>query len=179
LDTSLYTNYPNEDPAGCVASSTVTCKKSPGMYKNMASIQWYGTTCAAWDQMPATPWYSYCPANSEWCNYDFNWCQEPWCYVSSSCSSRVATSVFKGQTAVAYYSYATCLNTPDCYSNIAWEASPKNIPTGCPFDSQDNKWQTSKLCPAWLAKPTTQTSHARVAACAGFAMTLALATSFI
>jgi hypothetical protein len=178
LDASVYTNYPDEKPAGCVADSTVTCTRSPGMYANMASIKWYGTTCAAWDQMPGTPWFSSCPANSEWCNYDFNWCQQPWCYVSSSCNSMVATSVFEGQTVIAQYSYATCLNTPNCYTNISGVAAPTNIPSGCPFDAKDNFWQTAKLCPAWLDKPV-QSNHARVAAFTGFAMIVVLATSLI
>jgi len=171
LDTALYTNYPSEKPPGCQSNTAVTCTKTPGMYKNMASIKYYGTTCAAWDQMPGTPWYSSCPANSDWCHYDYNWCQQPWCYTSSNCASRVATSVFAGST-TAYYSYDTCLNTPDCYSLVAWNATP-SPPAACPFDYSDNKWQTAKMCAAWT-QPTS--SQARVATFAGVALTLALAT---
>jgi len=177
LPTSLYNNYPSKDPATCDTAVTDTtnakhCKKYPGMYKTMASIDAYGTTCAAWDQMPGTPWYSYCPATSDWCHYDYNWCQQPWCYVDANCGSKVATSVFKGST-VAFYSYDTCLNTPDCYSHIAWNKTP-SPPAACPFDYTDNKWQTPKMCALWTGQKKTS-SHARVAAFAGFALTFALA----
>jgi len=171
LDPTLYTNYPNEDPTGCVANASVTCTKNPGMYKTMASIKFYGTTCAAWDQMPGTPWYSYCPANSDWCHYDYNWCQQPWCYVDKACTSKVATSVFKGST-VAFYSYDTCLDTPDCYSKIAWNATP-SPPAACPFDYSDNKWQTSKTCATWTGAKVQTSSQGRVATFAGVSFTLA------
>jgi len=173
LSSTFYMNHPSEDPAGCQANNAVTCKKTPGMYKNFAAIKYYGTTCAAWDQMPGTPWYKDCPANSDWCHYDFNWCQQPWCYVNNNCASRVATSVFKGST-VAFYSYDTCLDTPNCYSDIAWKKNP-SPPAACPFDYSDNKWHTAKTCTFWTGKAPVA-SHGCVAAFAGFAMALASAT---
>jgi len=122
---------------------------SPGKYKNYANIAIYGTTCAAWDQSPGTPWYSYCPSGSDWCAYDKNWCQIPWCYVDSSCTTKVASSVFKGSTA-AYYSYDTCLSSPDCYSNSG--STVRNLlPSSCPFDKNDNKWYTAKVCASFTA----------------------------
>jgi len=130
LPSSLYTNYPSD---------------KPGKYKDLTAISVYGTTCAAWDQSPDTPWYSYCPSGAEWCDYGKNWCQEPWCYVSSSCSSKVASSVFKGST-TAYYSYDTCRSTPDCYTNSASKDNYAKLPATCPFDRYDNTWYTDKVC---------------------------------
>jgi len=66
--------------------------------------------------------------------------------VSASCATGVATSVFKGSS-VAFYSYDTCLTTPNCYTAIAWNATPFP-PTKCPFDSSDNSWHTAKKCPS-------------------------------
>jgi len=140
LDEKIYTKYPEASDDG---------KKTPGMYKDFASIKQYGTTCAAWDQVKGTPWESFCPSDADWCNKDFNWCQQPWCYVSKDCETAVASSVFKGSD-VAFYSYDTCLNTPDCYSGIAWEDKPKTV-EGCPFDQSDNGWYTAKTCKAWSA----------------------------
>jgi len=173
LNANFYMNYPNEDPSGCQANAGVTCKKTPGMYKTKSAIKYYGTTCAAWDQMPGTPWYGSCPAGSDWCHYDYNWCQQPWCYVNSACTTRVATSVFKGST-IAFYSYDTCLGTPNCYTNVASEEFP-SPPAACPFDYSDNKWYTAKTCTYWTGQAPTQSSYARTAQLAGGAMTLMLA----
>jgi len=169
----LYLNWPELDPAGCTpttpgcdkdatncvdgtgttAGQNGACKKWPGMYSGQAAIGLYGTTCAAWDQAPGTPWYSYCPANSQWCSYDWNWCQQPWCYVNGTCASGVASSVYKGSP-VAFYSYDTCLSAPDCYTNVAWETSP-TPPQACPFDQTDNNWWTALTCSDWVAATTT------------------------
>jgi len=129
LPADLYNNYPTSDP---------------GKYNTSAQIELYGTACAAWDQSPDTPWYSYCPKGADWCSYDYNWCQAPWCYVNSSCSTKVASSVFKGSQ-TAFYSYNTCLSTPDCYTNSGKD-NRKDLPKACPFDSSDNSWSTAKNC---------------------------------
>ena len=77
LPSDLYTNYPTSNP---------------GEYAGLTQIHLYGTTCAAWDQSPETPWFSSCPSGADWCSYDHNWCQAPWCYVSDSCSTGVGPS---------------------------------------------------------------------------------------
>jgi len=154
LSADIYNNYPEKDPAGCEGDS---CTKSPGMYASLDSIKYYGSTCGAWDQMPATPWHSYCPASSDWCNPDYNWCQQPWCYVDAKCATGVTSSVFKGSP-VAFYSYNTCLNSPDCYTNVAWNDDfGTNAPAECPFDASDNNWYTAKLCPNGFTSPASAT----------------------
>ena len=111
----------------------------PGKYANLTHISVYGTTCAAWDQMPSTPWAPYCPRDADWCRSEFNFCQLPFCYVTEACDSRVPSSLFQGSSTAAYYSYDTCLSTPDC----------KTMPfdDACPFDSADTGWATAQECP--------------------------------
>jgi len=158
LTSAVYDNWPQKQPAACMNSTD--CTDYPGKYAGMAAIKQYGTTCGAWDQIPGTPWYSYCPAGSEWCHYDWNWCQQPWCYVNETCSSGVASSVFSGSD-VAFYSYSTCINTPDCYTGIPWNYTPgwPIPPSECPFDSSDNNWHTAQQCPnGWITTTTTSTS---------------------
>lgn len=133
LASATYTDYPTDDP---------------GKYKNLSNIKSYGTICAAWDQVPETPWVSYCPADSDWCHQDYNWCIEPWCYVGDSCSSKLPTQVFNGSS-VTFYSYDTCLSTPDCYTGLAWENSTAGAPAGCPFDGSSVGWYTGASCSAW------------------------------
>ena len=123
LPESAYRNYPVD---------------APGKYENASYIKIYGTSCAAWDQMPGTPWIEYCPSTADWCNSMYNWCQLPWCFVGSSCSTRVATTVFAGSEA-AFLSYDTCLSAPDC------STTPYDI--RCPFDRHDNNWATPQECP--------------------------------
>ena len=155
LPSTLYDNYPSKSPAGC--NNSTDCKKYPGMYKALAAIKYYGTTCVSWDQQPGTPWYSYCPAGSKWCGYDHNWCQQPWCYVDSSCATAVPSTVFSGSD-TGFYSYNTCANAPDCYSKIAWNSTP-SPPKACPFDSSDNGWHTDTQCPnGWRVGGTTTTT---------------------
>ena len=124
LPTDVYMLYPLQEP---------------GKYANLTHISVYGTTCAAWDQMPSTPWAPYCPREADWCHSTFNWCQLPWCYVTESCDSRISSSLFHGSSTAAYYSYDTCLSTPDC----------RNMPfdDACPFDSTDTGWATAEECP--------------------------------
>jgi len=122
LSSSLIADYPLE---------------APGKYANHTGIELYGTTCAAWDQQPETPWYSYCPEDSDWCDGK-SWCQAPWCYVDENCSSKVASSVFNGSS-TAFYSYATC-GAPDCYS------SSDNA--SCPYDGTSHGWFTAVDCDA-------------------------------
>ena len=110
----------------------------PGKYANLSHINTYGTTCAAWDQMPGMPWQQYCPADADWCHSQTNWCQLPWCYVAESCSSKIASNMFQGSVA-AYYSYDTCLSTPDC-RNMPFDAA-------CPFEPTDTGWATATECP--------------------------------
>jgi len=129
LASDIYTNYPAQDP---------------GKYASNGNIKIYGTSCAAWDQVPETPWASDCPSGSDWCNKDYNWCQLPWCYVDSSCATGVSTSVFNGST-TTHYSYDTCLGTPDCYTDIAW-GTTDGAPQGCPFDQSSSGWYTAKNC---------------------------------
>ena len=114
----------------------------PGKYANLTHISVYGTTCAAWDQMPSTPWAPYCPRDADWCRSEFNFCQLPFCYVTEACDSRVPSSLFQGSSTAAYYSYDTCLSTPDC----------KTMPfdDACPFDSADTGWATAQECPREL-----------------------------
>lgn len=135
LPSTIYNNYPSSNP---------------GEHKNKGFVANYGTTCGAWDQSPETPWYNFCPLGSDWCHQDFNWCQAPWCYVGSGCSSGVASELFKGST-VVFYSYDTCRNTPDCYTNVATDnADWNNIPQGCPYQTTStNQWYTAHLtCPS-------------------------------
>ena len=113
--------------------------QEPGKYANLTHINVYGTTCAAWDQMPGTPWAQYCPRDADWCHSETNWCQLPWCYVPESCPSRKPSGVFQGSSATAFYSYDTCLSAPDC-RNMPYDAA-------CPFDSTDISWATAKDCP--------------------------------
>jgi len=131
LSESIYNNYP---------------ESVPGKYQNASVIRYYGTSCMAWDQVPGTPWIGYCPADADWCNQDYNWCQLPWCYVSSSCSTGVSSSVFEGADTAAYYSYDTCLSTPDCYTDITW-GSIDGAPKACPVDVHDTGIQTAGQCP--------------------------------
>jgi len=145
LPASIYTNYPSTDA---------------GKYKDLAGIANYGVTCAAWDQVPDTPWASSCPLGADWCDQSNNWCQIPWCYVSSSCSTKIASSVFSGSNA-AYYSYDTCMHAPDCYTNAAKAAYYSYLPPACPFDSSDTQWYTAKLCTSgWTPAGDSEASSA-------------------
>ena len=123
LPVSVYMNYPLEQP---------------GRYANLTYIRIFGTTCAAWDQVPGTPWAQYCPPTADWCHSNYNFCQLPWCFVGDSCESKLMAHEFSGSQA-AYYSYDTCLSTPDC----------KTMPfdDACPFDSADTGWATAQECP--------------------------------
>jgi len=136
LPTSLLNSYPSD---------------SPGKWKNKANIALYGTVCAQWDQSPNTPWVGSCPTDSDWCSYDKNWCQIPWCYVSSTCPTKIASSVFKGSNA-AYYSYDTCLSSPNCYTNSG-VGKRASLPAACPYDKNDAQWYTPKVCTAWTVPP--------------------------
>ena len=123
LPAAVYRNFPMDEP---------------GKYANLSYIKIYGTSCAAWDQMPDTPWSEYCPVDADWCNSMYNWCQLPWCFVGSSCSSRVASTVFAGSEAV-FLSYDTCLSAPDC------RTTPYD--PACPFDRHNTGWSTAQECP--------------------------------
>lgn len=151
LPGSIYNSYPSE---------------MPGKYASLTDIETYGITCAAWDQSPNTPWYEYCPSRADWCAYDYNWCQEPWCYVDKDCPTAIADTTFTG--ADTYFSYDTCLSTPDCWTNMA-AANRAGLPASCPFDKADNNWQTAKACSAWTADAET------VSAAAGAAISGAVA----
>jgi hypothetical protein len=119
LASDIYTNYPTD---------------SPGQHQNIAAISSYGTTCAAWDSVPEMPWFTYCPADADFCQINKNWCIEPWCYVSSDCSTFVASSVFAGSS-TAGYSYDTC-GAPNCYTGTS-DTTGATMPAQCPFDSTD------------------------------------------
>eukprot|EP00929_Paragymnodinium_shiwhaense_P046011 TRINITY_DN23452_c0_g1_i1.p1 TRINITY_DN23452_c0_g1~~TRINITY_DN23452_c0_g1_i1.p1 ORF type:complete len:430 (-),score=27.24 TRINITY_DN23452_c0_g1_i1:364-1587(-) len=166
LPASIYTNYPDKTPAGCTEGGTgdAACTKYPGMYKDLVGTPYYGTACAAWDQQPQSPWFSYCPDDADWCQYDYNWCTAPWCFVSENCSTAVPTMTFKGANKVAYYSYGACLDTPNCLTNVAW-TDPPNLTgdaTGCPFDITDNKWDVRhQTCPnGWSPKVEAEATTA-------------------
>uniref|UniRef100_A0A7S3WTN7 Uncharacterized protein n=1 Tax=Strombidinopsis acuminata TaxID=141414 RepID=A0A7S3WTN7_9SPIT len=137
LPMSLYSAYPSSDP---------------GKYQNFSGITLYGSSCAAWDQSPNTPWYSSCPSGADWCSHAYNWCQLPWCYVDDACPTKIASSVFQGSS-TAFYSYDTCLDTPDCYTKSTRPADYADLPATCPFDSNDNGWATAQTCSAWTATP--------------------------
>ena len=111
----------------------------PGKYANLTHISIYGTTCAAWDQIPGSPWAQYCPYDADWCHSEHNWCQLPWCYVSEACPTRLNSSIFGNASTAAFYSYDTCLSAPDCRTT-PFDAS-------CPFDSRDTDWPTAEDCP--------------------------------
>eukprot|EP00421_Protoceratium_reticulatum_P052160 CAMPEP_0168441016 /NCGR_PEP_ID=MMETSP0228-20121227/43270_1 /TAXON_ID=133427 /ORGANISM="Protoceratium reticulatum, Strain CCCM 535 (=CCMP 1889)" /LENGTH=597 /DNA_ID=CAMNT_0008455323 /DNA_START=67 /DNA_END=1860 /DNA_ORIENTATION=+ len=139
----------------------------PGKYNNTATypgVPLYGSTCAAWDQAPGTPWYSYCPSGADWCDQSKNWCQIPWCYVDSSCSTGVASSVFNGSS-VASYSYDTCLSAPDCYTNSGNENMWSYLPATCPFDDSDIMWESSASCPGGWSRHINYTSLGSNTAC--------------
>lgn len=89
LPSEVYTNYP---------------WYRPGLYAQLPAISLYGTHCDSWDGKPDTPFGGYCSLQN---NITAAWCQMPWCYVSSTCATRVPSSVFAGSS-VAFYSYATC-----------------------------------------------------------------------
>lgn len=95
-------------------------------YADYKAIKVYGTTCAPWDYIPDTPWKHECPIA-----FDFSgnntWCQIPWCYVDSSCSSALETHVFDGQS--LYFSYETCGGI-NCFYD------PKD--PNCPWDPYDD-----------------------------------------
>ena len=58
--------------------------------------------------------------------------------------------VFEGST-TAYFSYDTCMRTPDCYTNSGAD-DRANLPASCPFDSTDTSWSTAEDCPnGWTA----------------------------
>merc|ERR1712232_114969 len=69
------------------------------------------------------------------------------CYVDKDCATAVPTSVFNGST-IAFFSYDTCVETPDCYTDVAWETTP-DPDAGCPFDKTDNGWYTAGMCAEW------------------------------
>eukprot|EP00931_Biecheleriopsis_adriatica_P040140 TRINITY_DN22964_c0_g1_i1.p1 TRINITY_DN22964_c0_g1~~TRINITY_DN22964_c0_g1_i1.p1 ORF type:complete len:345 (+),score=46.96 TRINITY_DN22964_c0_g1_i1:62-1036(+) len=132
-------------------------KEEPGKYKNLAHAKVYGTNCASWDQVPSTPWFEeWCPEGSDWCHSDYNWCQLPWCYVNEDCLNKDATDVFNGST-TAFYSYDTCLKSPDCYN--------AHEQVSCPFDASDNGWSTAKDCPSgWTIDGTSASVRSAVLA---------------
>jgi len=156
LSTTLLNTYPSD---------------SPGKWKNNANIAIYGTTCAQWDQSPNTPWASSCPTTADWCSYDKNWCQLPWCYVAKSCSTAVSSGVFKGSNA-AYYSYDTCLSAPNCYTNSA-VGKRSSLPAACPYDKNDAQWYTPKVCATWTG--ASEASAASGVAISGAAVMAAAA----
>eukprot|EP00929_Paragymnodinium_shiwhaense_P066214 TRINITY_DN3318_c0_g1_i2.p1 TRINITY_DN3318_c0_g1~~TRINITY_DN3318_c0_g1_i2.p1 ORF type:complete len:362 (+),score=30.74 TRINITY_DN3318_c0_g1_i2:87-1172(+) len=147
LSAGIYKNYPDKSPAGCTTGQKGNCDTYPGMYEGLKSTKYYGTACAAWDQQPETPWYRYCPVGADWCHHDYNWCVAPWCYVSKNCKTAIPTSTFNGSDVLTYFSYDTCLRTPNCLTDVAWNRDPAP-PEQCPFDAGDNQWDTRQNCSA-------------------------------
>lgn len=139
--------YSNTTAAGCPHDPTGACGDpceclyaehglpeevwKSGQYENLSMISQYGATCAGWDSVPGTPWYSdYCNASAgkNYCHKDDSWCAAAWCYVSKSCPTWTATTVFKDVDAAPAdmgYSYQKC-GAPDCYADTNAE--------GCPYD---------------------------------------------
>lgn len=107
ISTSIYTDYPFDDP---------------GKYKTKLGISHYGTSCAAWDRVPQTPWYSSCETSTAAKDFGTlanNWCTSPWCYTHESCTFGSGSDVFKGSSA-AWFSYEACgLN--NCYADTLYE----------------------------------------------------------
>eukprot|EP00435_Cladocopium_sp_Y103_P000417 s3717_g1.t1 len=118
LPTDLYMNFPLD---------------FPGKYQHLPNIAAYGTSCAAWDQVPGTPLHSSCKPGSNWTREEYNWCQVPWCYVHPSCPSSIATHLFEGSM-TAFYSYDACGNAPDCYANSSVDSQAY-----CPYDPSGDK----------------------------------------
>jgi len=134
----------------------------PGAYENMSAIKIFGSTCAAWDQMPGTPWAASCPAGSDWCSPQYNWCQNPYCYVSSSCSSGIATSVWGSGV---YYSYETCQSTPDCYTNRNGAAT-RLLPATCPVSGGSGRFYSAANCSgSWTSGTANWTTRGTDTAC--------------
>lgn len=113
LPSSIYTRYPTTQP---------------GQYQSLAAISYYGTSCAAWDRVPDTPWKSYCPDTAAF-NGAKNWCSSVWCYVPESCTFGERSDVFKGSK-TAFFSYEAC-GVNNCYADTAYT---KKNQTGCPND---------------------------------------------
>lgn len=91
---------------------------------------YYGTSCAAWDMMPGTPWYnSGCNMSAGQSLCTNSWCQAEWCYVNSSCPSAIHANgswfaTGPGIEVDLWYSYAQC-GSVNCWSGNQ---------TGCPYD---------------------------------------------
>lgn len=114
----------------------------PGKYKDFKAIEYYGVTCAAWDQKKDhNPHLEYCPVGSDWCSSAHNFCQAPWCYVLETCSvAKSLSSIFNGSVAgtnALYYSYETC-GAPDCHTNFEND--------DCPWDGIEDGWYTAADC---------------------------------
>lgn len=92
-------------------------------------IKYYGTSCAAWDRVPGTPWDDSCPDSKDFGTLAANWCTSPWCYVDESCTLGSKSDVFKGSQ-TAYFSYEAC-GLKNCYADTLY--TQKNQ-TGCPND---------------------------------------------
>lgn len=95
----------------------------------------YGTTCAAWDMVPGTPWHAGSCASADnpggWCNQSSNWCQIPWCYVDSATCDEESYDTDVFTTLDLKYSYAACGN-PNCYGDAWSDANcPWNSDRGC------------------------------------------------
>eukprot|EP00929_Paragymnodinium_shiwhaense_P078594 TRINITY_DN40759_c0_g1_i1.p1 TRINITY_DN40759_c0_g1~~TRINITY_DN40759_c0_g1_i1.p1 ORF type:complete len:810 (-),score=162.98 TRINITY_DN40759_c0_g1_i1:69-2498(-) len=130
LPDDVINNYPEDEP---------------GKYQNLTGTALYGTFCAAWEQVPGTPYFdSWCPVGQrpeQKGERQYNWCYVPWCYVDESCPTAQSTSTFKGAKA-AFYSYEACGGT-DCFTNSA--AGGRAWNPGCPWDPYgDQKYEVYK-----------------------------------
>jgi hypothetical protein len=121
------------DPCACLYAGTGLPESfwKGGQYENMAMISQYGASCAGWDSIPGTPFYSgHCniSAGKDYCTRSDSWCPAAWCYVDKKCPTWVSTTVFKdvpGAPAVLGYSYQKC-GAPNCYTDPS--------ATGCPYN---------------------------------------------
>jgi len=139
-------SVPDGCPYGSVHADTCACIYADDVlpaevlaenttYENYRGIEYYGTACGAWDQQPDTPFFGFCPEDSDWCSSEFNWCQAPWCYVdAASCDKENAeSSVWPDH----HYSYETC-------GAVNCQAQPDD--EACPWDGSSNGWYTAVAC---------------------------------
>jgi len=114
------------DPCACIyLDGLPTSVWQGGQYESLSQISQYGATCAPWDSIADTPWYGSCD-DEDHCNNTHGWCDDPWCYVSPSCSTAQPSDVFADNDVDLSFSYQACGSPADCYSD--------NTQAACPYD---------------------------------------------
>merc|ERR1719231_831190 len=153
------------DPCACMYQGSVIAadiytqypSSNQGQYKDLTGIGNYGATCGIHDIIPGTPWHASCDntpsgqargtANTNKFEEPAkNWCQIPWCYVDSACSTAVASDVFKGSPA-AHFSYEAC-GAVNCYTDKGTETTfPQALKDkGCPYGGSIYRYHKSGNC---------------------------------